>query len=154
MTRFISILFFLLFFFSCKKKESPIGQNNIDQDQLLLSAGIDTFSLKTYNYIDDSIISDNAAFGLLGSYIDPVFGNVNAEIYTQFRLEGFSPDFGNINSIVVDSFVLALEYIGYYGKEGYQNFEVYELGEDLHLDSTYYSFTTKGHKNNVNLVSV
>ncbi len=148
-----TFLICLLVVFSCKKKESPIGQNNIDQDQLLLSAGIDTFSLKTYNYIDDSIISDNAAFGLLGSYIDPVFGNVNAEIYTQFRLEGFSPDFGNINSIVVDSFVLALEYIGYYGKEGYQNFEVYELGEDLHLDSTYYSFTTKGHKNNVNLVA-
>jgi len=54
---------------------------------------------------------------------------------------------------VVDSFVLALEYIGYYGKKGNQTFEVYEIGEDLHLDSTYYSFTTKSHLNGVNLVA-
>lgn len=148
-----TFLMCLLFVVSCKKKDSPIGQNNIDQDQLLQSAGIDTFSLRTYNYLDDSVISDNAAFGLLGSYIDPVFGRCNAEIYTQLRLEGFSPDFGDINTITVDSFVLALEYIGYYGKKGFQNFEVYELGEDLHLDSTYYSFTTKSHSNNVNLVA-
>lgn len=138
---------------SCKKKENPIGKNNIDQNQILESAGVDTFSLKTYNYFDDSVISDNAAFGLLGSYIDPVFGKVNSEIYTQFRLEGFSPDFGNLNTLVVDSFVLALEYVGYYGKKGNQTFEVYELGEDLNLDSTYYSFTTKSHKNGVNLIA-
>jgi hypothetical protein len=148
-----TFLICLSFVFSCKKKESPIGQNNIDQEQLLLSAGVDTFSLKTYNYFDDTVITDNAAFGLLGSYMDPVFGKYNAEIYTQFRLQGFNPDFGNINTIVVDSFVLALEYIGYYGKKGYQNFEVYELGESLHIDSTYYSFTTKAHLNNANLVA-
>lgn len=148
-----TFLICILTFISCKKKENPIGKDAIDQSQILQSAGIDTFSLKTYSYLDDSIISDNAAFGLLGSYVDPVFGKYNAEIYTQFRLEGFNPDFGDLNSLVVDSFVLALEYIGYYGKKGYQNFEVYELGEELHLDSTYYSFTTKSHLNGVNLVA-
>lgn len=152
---YLSATFLICFFaaVSCKKKENQIGKDAIDQSQLLQSAGIDTFALKTYNYIDDSIISDNAAFGLLGSYVDPVFGKCNAEIYTQFRLEGFNPDFGDLNSIVVDSFVLALEYIGYYGKTGNQNFEVYEIGEDLNLDSTYYSFTTKSHVNGVNLVA-
>lgn len=152
---FLSATFLICFLtiVSCKKRENQIGKNSIDQNQLLESAGIDTFALKTYNYIDDSIISDNPAFGLLGSYVDPVFGKANAEIYTQFRLEGFNPDFGDLNSIVVDSFVLALEYIGSYGKKGNQNFEVYEIGEDLNIDSTYYSSTTKTHLNNVNLVA-
>ena len=147
-----TFLFSVFLFFACKKKENPLGNNVIDQNQLLTSAGIDTFQLKTFNYFDDSVISDNAAFGLLGSYVDPVFGRYNAEIYTQFRLEGLNPDFGDINSIVVDSFVLALKYINIYGKTGPQTFEVYELGEDLHIDSTYYSFTTKTHANSTNLV--
>lgn len=147
-----TFLFSVFLFFACKKKENPLGSNVIDQNQLLASAGIDTFQLKTFNYFDDSIISDNAAFGLLGSYVDPVFGRYNAEIYTQFRLEGLNPDFGDLNTIAVDSFVLALKYINMYGKTGPQTFEVYEIGEDLSIDSTYYSFTTKAHLNNTNLV--
>lgn len=152
---FLSATFLICFLtiISCKKRENQIGKDSIDPSQILQSAGIDTFELKTYNYFDDSVITDNPAFGLLGSYVDPVFGKFNAEIYTQFRLEGFNPDFGDLNTIVVDSFVLALEYIGYYGKKGNQTFEVYEIGEGLHLDSTYYSFTTKSHLNGVNLVA-
>ncbi len=147
-----TFLFSIFLFFACKKKENLLGNNVIDQNQLLSSAGVDTFSLRTFNYFDDSIISDNAAFGLLGSYVDPVFGRYNAEIYTQFRLEGLNPDFGDINTIVVDSFVLAMKYVNIYGTSGPQTFEVYELGTDLHLDSTYYSFTTIPHANMVNLI--
>ena len=120
---------------SCKKKDNLIGQNQIDQNSLLESGAIDTFSLETFSYKPDSTISDNAPFALLGSYNDPDFGTVNTEFYTQFRLSGFDPDFGDLGTIVVDSFVLALEYIGQYGEAGVQTVEVHELTEDLHITS-------------------
>ena len=141
-----TFLFCLLVSVACKKKENTLGQNNIDQNELLQSGTIDTFSLVTFSYVSDSIISDNPPFGVLGSYNDPVFGTYNAEIYTQLRLSGTNPDFGDVSGIVVDSLVLALEYVGltsFYGEEGDQTIEVYEIGEDLNIDSTYYSSDVK-----------
>lgn len=137
-----TFLFGIFLIVACKKKAHTLGQNTIDQNALLHSDAIDTFSLITYSYFDDSVVSDNAPFGILGSYVDPVFGKFNSEIYTQFRLAGLNPDFGDVNTITVDSFVLALEYIGYYGEVGDQTVRVYELTEDMHIDSTYYSFNT------------
>jgi len=143
-----TFLFFLLLGVACKKKENTLGQNNIDQNELLSSATTDTFSITSLSYLNDSIISDNPPFGILGSYNDPKFGMYNSEIYTQFRLSGLSPELGDINAIVVDSFVLALEYVGataFYGEMGNQTFEVFEINEDLNIDSTYYSSDEKIH---------
>lgn len=128
---------------SCRKKENMIGQNQIDQNSLLESGGVDTFSMQTFSYMPDSVISDNAPFALLGYYNDPEFGSFKADFYTQFRLSGFNPDFGDLSTIVVDSFVLALEYIGQYGASGTHTIEVRELAEDLSIDSVYYSHTVK-----------
>ncbi len=140
-----TFLFTLLMIVGCKKKETTIGENTIDPNDLLTSAGIDTFQLFTSTFEVDSVISDNPAFALLGSYNDPVFGKVSSEFYTQFRLSGFNPDFGDLNTIAIDSFVLGLEYVGYYGETGNQVFEVFEIIDPngLHIDSTYYSFSTK-----------
>lgn len=138
-----TFLLSILFITSCKKLENNIGQNNIDQNELLFSDGIDTFQITTYSYFDDSVISYSpsgaSAFGVLGSYVDPVFGKYNAEIYTQLRLENFNPDFGDLSTITVDSFILSLEYLGQYGDAGVQDFEVYRLTDDMSTDSTYYS---------------
>jgi hypothetical protein len=146
-----TFLFSLFVIFACKKKVNPLGETTINPNELLQSGGIDTFSLTTFTYKDDTIISDNAPFAILGSYNDPVFASFNSEIYTQFRLSGLSPDFGALSSIIVDSFVLGLNYVGYYGNAGVQNIEVYELLNDLHIDSTYYSFSTPA-TNTLNLV--
>lgn len=127
---------------SCKKKQSPIGQSTIDQTELLSSGGIDTFSLRTFTIVEDSVITDNPAYGILGAINDPVFGTTVSEIYTQLRLIGVDPNFGDPKGITVDSLVLRLEYAGFYGKPGYHAVEVYELAEDLYIDSTYYASTT------------
>ena len=50
--------------------------------------------------------------------------------------------FGDPSSIVIDSFVLGLEYLDIMGT-GRANLE-YELNESLSIDSTYYSFNTIG----------
>ena len=131
-----AFLFSLLLSISCKKKENLLGQNSIDQNELLNSDGIDTFSLQTFSYFDDSVISDNAIFGILGSYNDPVFGTYRSEIYTQILLSGSSPNFGDLNDVIIDSMVLGLVYNGLYGDVGAQTIEVYEMGEELFIDST------------------
>ena len=147
-------LFFItiIFLAACKKKDTTVGKDTIDQNEILGGITVDTFSLETYTIEEDSIITDNGPNGLLGSYNDPEFGEFNASVYTQLRLANVNPNFGTVSNIVMDSMVLALEYAGYYGDLSPQTFEVYELNEDLFIDSTYYSFTTKATKTQ-NLVS-
>jgi len=141
-----TFLLTLLVGLSCKKKINTIGQNNIDQNEVLNSSGLDTFSIYTYTVYDDmdSLITDGGVYNILGSYNDPVFGEMNAEIYTQVRLKAFSPDFGDINNISIDSVVLGLQYAGSYGESGVQSIEIYEINDPdgMHIDSVYYATST------------
>lgn len=132
--------------FSCTKNKT-LGKDVIDSSSYLNGITIDTFDLITYTIKEDSSITDNASNVVLGSYIDPKFGEFDASFYTQLRLGGLNPDFGNPNTIQIDSFVLALKYVGYYGDLSPQTFEVYELNDTLNLNSTYYSFSSKNVKN-------
>lgn len=138
-----TMLFFAAFFClsialsSCKKKRNPVGSNALSSESLMDSKGIDTFQLKTYTIEEDSIFSMDPEFNLLGSYNDEVYGKVNASFYTQLTLSGFSPDFGNLNEVVMDSAVMAFEYGGYYGNLTQQLFEVYEITDELTRDSSY-----------------
>jgi hypothetical protein len=142
-----SATFLLVLFFTggCKKKDSNLGINTIDSNELLNSAQIDTFSLTTFTIEEDSVISDNPAYAVLGSYNDPKFGTFKGSFYTQFRLSGTDPNFGDISTITIDSLILGLEYAGYYGSFTNQTLEVFEMTESIYIDSTYYSFSTKNH---------
>ena len=131
---------------SCKKKDSALGKDILDDDTYLYGTTTDTFDILSYTIEEDSIITDNAANVVLGSYTDPTFGKFNASFYTQIRLAGIDPNFGDPSTIIIDSFVLALKYVGYYGDLKPQTFEVYELNEDINIDSAYYAFTTKTTK--------
>lgn len=124
---------------SCKKDKKLLGGNAIDQNELLNSGGVDTFSLTTYTISEDNILSDNPVRALLGTYNDPEFGSVDAGFYTQLKLSGLSPNFGDLGTIVVDSFILALEYDGSYGKATDLTLEIFEVDEQMYVDSTYYS---------------
>jgi hypothetical protein len=74
---------------------------------------------------------------LLGILNDSEFGTVDVGFYTQARLSGLNPNFGDVAGITIDSFILAMEYAGGYGYFGFQNFEVYELDQRLYSDSSY-----------------
>ena len=133
------------FFSSCTKNRT-LGKDVIDSESYLNGITVDTFDLITYTIEEDSSITDNASNVVLGSYVDPKFGEFDASFYSQVRLGGLDPDFGDPTSIKIDSFVLALKYVGYYGDLSPQTFEVYELDDTLNLSSTYYSFTIKNAK--------
>lgn len=112
-------LFFFLFFLAtvlisaCKKKDTLVGQGVLNPDDYLNGITTDTFDLETYTIAEDSIITSNPPNTVLGSYKDPKFGDFDASFYTQFRLGSLNPDFGDPSQIVLDSFVLALEYAGF-----------------------------------------
>lgn len=115
----------------------------MNPEDLLNSAQVDTFTLNTFSIAEDSLISDNPAYAVLGSYNDPKFGTVNANFYTQLRLSGLNPNFGDVSTITIDSVMLGLEYAGFYGEFSSQKVEVYEMTEAINIDSVYYSFSTK-----------
>lgn len=125
---------------------NPAGEGALSADALLSSGGIDTFALRTYSMKRDSIQTKNPRFNLLGSYSDPVFGTVEANFYTQISLSGVSPNFGDFNTIVMDSCVMAFRYGGFYGTTTHQLFEVYEIDEDLIGDSLYFDYSTAAVK--------
>lgn len=146
-----TFLFALFIGVSCKKKENTLGLNNLDQNEMLNSEGIDTFSLVTFTVEDDSVITKDPASALLGAYNDPKFGLMKSEFYTQLRLSGVNPNFGDISTIVIDSVMLGLEYAGYYGDFTPIDLEVLEITQDLDPDSTYYAFSTL-NCNSTNLI--
>ena len=139
-----ALLLLLLVATACNKKDTGLGKEIIDPNALLNGITTDTFELYTYSILEDSTETKNASNVLLGSYIDPKFGKVEAAVYTELRLPGLNPNFGTASQIVVDSFVLALEYVGYYGELSPQTFEVYQLTDSLQNSSEvkYYQFST------------
>lgn len=138
----LSATFLLLFAVSCKKKQNGLGESVLPDGTTLSSAGNDTFSIRTYSYLEDSVPTKNPLYNLIGIYNDQYVGTVEANFYTQISLSGFSPDFGDFNDIKIDSCVAAFIYSGYYGTPKEMLFEVYELDEDIDEDSSYYQFST------------
>ncbi len=143
-------------FASCKKTDSFGLQVQPDQDVLGVNQ-TDTTTLITFSVKEDSLLSDELnGPNMLGSCNDPFFGITNSSIYTHIRLEqsyDFRPNgSGSLDSLIVDSVILYLALDGYYGTLGPQTFEVYQLAEDLWLDSSYYTNSSL-LTNTTNLVS-
>lgn len=143
----LSATFMFILLISCKKKDTSIGASSIDPNELLNSTQVDTFSIQTYTKIEDSITTYNPEYVLLGSYNDPKFGTVKAGFYTQLRLPAVNPSFGDVNTIAIDSFVLGLQYSGFYGNSNSQKIEVFEMTDSISLSTTYYSFSDKSTSN-------
>lgn len=142
----LSVVFLLLFVFpSCKKKDSDLGLDLTGSNALGLNT-VDTFEIRTYCELQDTVTSNGKSANLLGSYQDPKFGKVDYSLVTQLLLSSNNPNFGDLGLISIDSVVLAFKYstltgVSKYGELDPQTFEVYELDEDIHPDSTYYTFS-------------
>jgi len=128
--------------FSCKKDISEIGVNVVGGDPLEVIK-IDTFSIIAHSEIVDSMRTDELSSHLLGAYVDPVFGTINASIYSQFRLEAGNEDFDFPDNTIFDSLMLYMAYANneVYGDTAYQqHISIYEVGDQLYRDSAYYQF--------------
>jgi hypothetical protein len=76
-TVFVSALLF-----SCTKNRT-LGKDVIDSESYMNGTTVDTFDLITYTIEEDSSITDNASNVVLGSYVDPKFGEFDASFYSQ-----------------------------------------------------------------------
>lgn len=154
------LLFFLATLAACTKPEANLGINLADEDNLLSVEGVDTFTVRAYTVREDSIRTDNFNPGMVGAYVDPVFGFAKASHVTELRVP---PGSGNpvfvapntsISDVVVDSVVLSLSYqsnlpnfdVGLYGNDGPQYFQVFEVTDSLSINDEVY------HTREVNVV--
>lgn len=130
--------------------ESSVVGLDVQPENDLLNVGYqDTTTIYTRTVKGDSLTTDESSIsngtGLIGKYIDPVFGTASASMYTQVRLpSNISPTtFGT--APICDSIVLSLVYEGtFYGKKErkQQKLNVYQLNESMSVSNTYYSTST------------
>jgi hypothetical protein len=131
---------------SCKKEISNAGLNLLNNEKDAFDC--DTlYAMEVGSVKVDTVSSSNPSYLLLGSYVDPIFGKYDAGFYAQLRISALKPDFGD--SIKVDSLVLGMRFSDYYGKLDAQNFEVYEITQDL-LASSYYNTKSTASFNKAN----
>lgn len=122
------------------KDEDELGTSLLPTADQLYTSFNDTSTVNSSTQTEDSLRTDELSYQLLGSDDDPVFGVSVASVYTSVNLEG-TPTFGF--QPVADSLILILAYAGYYGDtSGSQTLNVYNLTEDIHIDSSYYSSKT------------
>jgi len=134
----LTSILLILILFSCKKDPYEIGIDLLPPSDTLHVLSTDTCTVVAFSVGQDSIRTDEATSLALGSMMDPVFGKTTASFYTQLRLSSDGADFGK--NPVLDSLVLCLYYNGYYGDTStQQNIKVYEISQDLEIDSGYYS---------------
>lgn len=124
---------------------NPTGDNIFTEN-----AG-DTLTILTRVIYEDSVITSKSNTGYfilhgLGQATDPFAGKTNAAIYFQVLPPATSFSLGEGGTI--DSAVLVLPYSGTTWGDStatapLQNFRVYQIGEALSKDSSYYSFQKK-----------
>jgi hypothetical protein len=86
----------------------------------------------------DSLTSEKRTSSLLGCMNDPVFGRTYAHLLTQLRLSSNEVEFGA--GAILDSAMLLMKYQNWYGDTTtIQNIKVYEMLQDIYVDTTYYS---------------
>jgi uncharacterized protein DUF4270 len=130
--------------------ESSVVGLDVQPEGDLLNVGFqDTTTVKTITVKGDSLITDESlistGLGLIGKYVDPVFGTASASMYTQLRLPS-NISFNSFGTLpVCDSIILSLVYEGTaYGKKARvdQKLSVFQISQPMNVSNTYYSNTT------------
>ncbi|MEO5644504.1 MAG: DUF4270 family protein [Bacteroidia bacterium] len=127
---------------SCKK-ESSLGSDVQPEGDLINLQYTDTMSLFSFTVREDSLRSDESGAAQIGDMNDAYFGRTQAGLFTQIVIPGSLQNisFGG----VLDSCALQLAYDSeFYGDTAQlQNFNVYQVTEDMDAASTYYSNQVK-----------
>ena len=128
----------VLFLGSCKNESSILGldlQPPSDQPDFRVYSD---FNLSSHTDLQDSVLADENLYNMLGQVNDDGFGHTKAGFYAHLRTIANSLNFGT--NPIVDSIVLQLRPNTLYGDSNFsQTIEVFELNEDMVLDSNYYS---------------
>lgn len=146
----LSAIFLFLGMVSCEKPEEKAVGLSTQPEEDQLSLVIDTTSIISTTVRQDSLRTDELSSALIGNMHDPIFGQTKAGIFTQLSLVNNNITFENTENYIIDSVILALEFNStdpLYGALTAQEFEIYKVTEDFHIDSNYYSNTVIQHNN-------
>lgn len=129
-----------LLFAACKDPEG-IGLDVLPDNEQMPIAWVDTFTIEARTVRVDSVRTSGRGTYVVGDFGDPIFGRVQSQLFTQFKLNAEPGPFSLDDEL--DSVVLNLAYSGSYGRidklRGTHTFGVFEIEDDLVEDSTYYS---------------
>lgn len=124
----------LLFLSSCTNEFDSIGRDLIDSELIVNST--DTITITGITQKEDSIPTSLANINLLGYINNPDLGQSLSSIYTE-AIPRQQPSFNILDTltpdqIVIDSAILALDYLNYFGDSLAQiNLDVFELSDTL-----------------------
>lgn len=142
--RLFAIAAFLTFTLltSCNDKESDLGINLVDGETSYVGIA-DTLTLTTaWSELEDSMLTSNYSYGIIGNYHDNTFGKVSSTLYTQIALPSSTNNQISFDeAIQFDSAILSLANYSLYPDTGRTynfHFEVMQLAEPV-LDTSYYS---------------
>ncbi|UCH14295.1 MAG: DUF4270 family protein, partial [Bacteroidales bacterium] len=135
--RYINLSILLALLFACKEDPSELGLEFLQDSDIPDVILTDTLTIKAYTIEPEHLITTNQYNMPIGSYVDPVFGRVKAEILAQFAYSSYV-DFGD--NPVCDSLIIELFCSGSYGNNNFTSqINVYELTSDLVDSIDYYS---------------
>jgi uncharacterized protein DUF4270 len=127
----------LLITFSCEEDPSSLGSEILPGDTKLIQ---NDSSLRIIGTVHDNkpMHTTNLNYYNIGIHEDEYFGSFKGEFAAQYYL---SSSIDQVEDIIVDSAVLYLSIDSIYGLTNIDDiyFNIYELNEDLLLDSVYYS---------------
>lgn len=133
------VLITLVLAVGCKKPDEDLGLGLLPSDPL--GTLVVTTPVHAFTFEPKPIRTSGLTRNLLGSYLDPSFGRVEASLVAELRISSNNVGLGQDNSgLVADSIVLALAFDGInyvYGDLSAQRFRVHELSEALSVDSIY-----------------
>ena len=131
---------------ACTTEPDLLGLNLTPQGDQLNTNYTDTTTVNAYNmHVDTlrtSVLPGYSAGSfntiLCGAIYDSIFGKVEASLETQLWLGTLNPTIGT--GAFSDSVILQLPYAGLFGDStASQTVKVYELGESLRGDTSYYN---------------
>ena len=135
----IPFLLLLSIFFSCENEDSLIGENFLNTNEHDIFIFNDSLiDIVATSHIEDSV-NAQSSLSLLGSYLDPVFGQTDAGFCFQITLPNNDMEF---NAQTITNIELNIPYVDFYGDSLSEfNVSISQLNESINSsDSTeYYS---------------
>ncbi len=125
--------------FSCKKDEANIGAKILDNPHEILAEIVDSFHVKTFSKIEDSVITSGRSSIMLGSINSNELGIAKSSLFTSLVPDSLDRVFPS-SDFQIDSFYIQLQITDVYGKNINQEFEVFKINEAVNEDSIYYHF--------------
>ena len=130
---------------SCVDEESELGLSLVDTTMLYNGKADTLYADNAWTEYEDSLLTSNYSFGIIGNYTDPTFGKVSSELYTQIALPSNANNISLDSSLIIDSVILTLTKSQLFPDTGrvYNfHFEVKQLAEALISDTQFYAEST------------